>query len=377
MKTGHPDRRQSPGRICLNFTLMVVQARSNSPVLSHSPVGDPKTLPDRPADAPSFPGGRRYRALGPYLRERLGRRVFRVTIDAGFTCPNVDGTVAVGGCVYCDNRSFSPNRRLPRMPVTEQVARGVAGLSRRYKADRFLAYFQAATNTYAPVDELRRLYDEALAHPQVVGLAIGTRPDCVPEPVLDLIEGYARARYVCLELGLQTIHDRSFDWMNRGHDFASFVDAVGRCRGRGFDVCAHVILGLPGESHADMMGTAEAIAGLGLQGVKIHNLHVVRNTPLEAMYRRGEVRLFERDEYVAVVCDFLERLPAEVVIHRLSGDAPPDYLVAPAWCLEKPALLAAIAEELKRRNGWQGRLLSGSAQPLRVAPTRRPLSVIG
>jgi radical SAM protein (TIGR01212 family) len=309
-----------------------------------------------PAVLPAeFAAGRRYRAFGRFLRERFGTRVYRVTIDAGFTCPNVDGTVAVGGCVYCDNRSFSPNRRLPRATVRQQVERGVALLEKRYRADRFLAYFQAATNTYAPVEKLRRLYDEALQHPQVVGLAIGTRPDCVPDPVLDLIAGYARERYVCLELGLQTIHDRSLDWMNRGHHYDAFVDAVKRCQGRGLDLCAHVILGLPGEAHADMMATADALAGLPVNAVKVHNLHVVRDTPLADDYRAGRVRLFERDEYVGVVCDFLERLPPDAVIHRLSGDAPPDYLVAPAWCLDKPALLRAIDAELERRGSWQGK----------------------
>jgi radical SAM protein (TIGR01212 family) len=267
----------------------------------------------------------------------------------------VDGTVAVGGCVYCDNRSFSPNRRLPRATVREQVARGVELLRWRYGADRFLAYFQAGTNTYAPVPKLRRLYDEALEHPAVVGLAVGTRPDNVPDPVLDLLHGYARGRYVCLELGLQSVHDRSLDWMNRGHHFDAFVDAVRRCRGRGLDLCAHVILGLPGESWADMMATAEGLAALPVHGVKIHNLHVVRRTPLEAMFRRGEVRLPGRDEYVALVCDFLERLNPAMVVHRLSGDAPPDYLVAPAWCLDKPVLLRAIDDELARRDSWQGK----------------------
>jgi hypothetical protein len=304
---------------------------------------------------PKFTATRRYYPFSRFLRERFGRKVFRVTIDAGFTCPNVDGTVAVGGCVYCDNRSFSPNRRLPRTTVREQVRRGVELLQRRYGADRFLAYFQAATNTYAPVSRLRKLYDEALAHPQIVGLAVGTRPDCVPGPVLELLQSYARDRYVCLELGLQTIHDRSLDWMNRGHHFDSFVDAVQRCQGRGLDLCAHVILGLPGETHADMLATADALAALPVQAVKIHNLHVVKDTPLEKMYRLGEVRLFERDEYVRVVCDFLERLPPSLVIHRLSGDAPPDYLVAPLWCLDKPALLAAIEAELQRRDSWQGK----------------------
>jgi radical SAM protein (TIGR01212 family) len=310
-----------------------------------------KTLP------PCFSTDRRYRAFSRFLRERFGTKVYRVTIDAGFTCPNVDGSVAVGGCVYCDNRSFSPNRRLPRTSVNEQVRRGVEILQSRYGADRFLAYFQAATNTYAPVEKLRRLYDQALEHPQIVGLAIGTRPDNVPDPVLDLLQGYARERYVCLELGLQSIHDRSLDWMNRGHHFDAFVDAVNRCQGRGLDVCAHVILGLPGETPDDMLATAAALARLPVNGVKIHNLHVVRDTPLERMYLAGEVRMLERDEYVQVLCDFLERLPPEMVIHRLNGDAPPDYLVAPLWCLEKPGLLAAIHAELEHRDSWQGKCI--------------------
>jgi len=302
-----------------------------------------------------FTRQRRYYAFSRFLRERFGAKVYRVTIDAGFTCPNVDGSVAVGGCVYCDNRSFSPNRRLPRATVREQVRRGIEILQRRYQADKFLAYFQAATNTYAPAEKLKKLYDEALEHPQIVGLAIGTRPDCVPDDILDLIESYARDRYVCLELGLQTMHDRSLDWMNRGHHFDAFVDAVQRCQGRGLDLCAHVILGLPGESREDMLATADALAGLPVDAVKIHNLHVVKDTPLEKMYERGEARMFERDEYVQIVCDFLEHLRPEMVIHRLSGDAPPDYLVAPLWCLDKPALLRAIHEELERRDSWQGK----------------------
>jgi radical SAM protein (TIGR01212 family) len=298
---------------------------------------------------------RRYYPFSRFLRERFGGRVARVTVDAGFTCPNVDGTVTTGGCVYCDNRSFSPTRRQGRLPVRDQVLRGVKFMGRRYAADRFLAYFQAATNTHAPVEKLRRLYNEALAHPQVVGLAVGTRPDSVPEAVLDLLAGYARDRYVLLELGLQSIHDRSLTWMNRGHDAAAFFDAVRRCEGRGLDVCAHVILGLPGESPADMLATADALAALPVQGVKIHNLHVIRDTPLERMYRAGEVRMLTLEEYVPLVCDFVERLRPDMVIHRLSGDAPPDYLVAPAWCLDKQGLLALIDDELARRDGWQGR----------------------
>ncbi|HLN30793.1 MAG TPA: TIGR01212 family radical SAM protein [Gemmataceae bacterium] len=302
-----------------------------------------------------FEAQRRYYTFSRFLRERFGTKVYRVTVDGGFTCPNVDGTVAIGGCVYCDNRSFSPNRRLPRTSIRDQVQRGVKLLEDRYGAHQFLAYFQAATNTYAPLDKLRRLYDEALEHPQIVGLVVGTRPDCVPEPVLDLLQGYARDRYVSVELGLQSIHDRSMDWMNRGHHFDSFLDAVRRCQGRDLTLSSHVILGLPGETHDDMLATAETLARLPVHAVKIHNLYVVRDTPMEAMYQAGEVRMFNRDEYVAIVCDFLERLPPSMVIDRLSGDAPPDYLVAPQWCLDKPALLRAIHEELERRDSWQGK----------------------
>lgn len=307
---------------------------------------------------------RPYYPFSRFLRERFGGRVHRIAIDAGFTCPNVDGSVAVGGCVYCDNRSFSPNRRLPRQTVRAQVDHGVEELGQRFGAERFLAYFQAGTNTYAPVEKLRRLYDEALAHPAIVGLMIGTRPDCVPDPVLDLVQEYARERWVCLELGLQTIHDRSLDWMNRGHHFDSFVDAMNRTRGRGLDLCAHVILGLPGESHADMMATAEVCASMGLDGVKIHNLHVVRDTPMEKSFHAGEIPIYELDEYVEVVCDFVERLPPAMVIHRLNGDAPPDYLVAPKWCAEKGKLLTAIEREFDRRGTRQGSRFAGADAPI-------------
>lgn len=309
-----------------------------------------------PADAPTwFSESRRYYPYSRFLRERFGGRIYRVTVDGGFTCPNVDGSVAKGGCVYCDNRSFSPNRRLPRRTIAEQVEQGIDLLSQRYQADRFLAYFQAATNTYAPVEKLRRLYDEAIQHPQVVGLIVGTRPDCVSDEVLDLLEEYARDRFVSLELGLQTMHDRSLDWMNRGHHLDAFLDAIQRCQGRAFEVCTHVILGLPGESHADMMQTADLVASLPIQAIKIHNLHVVRDTPMEAMFHAGEVQMPTFEEYVSLVCDFLERLPPTIVIQRLNGDAPPSFLVAPLWCLEKARLLEAVTAELQRRDSWQGK----------------------
>ena len=303
--------------------------------------------------------GLRYYSYNFFLSQRFGHRVQKVSIDAGFTCPNVDGTVAVGGCVFCDNRSFSPSRRLPRRTITEQIEVGIEGLKRRYRVDHFIAYFQPATNTYAPVERLRPLFEEAIAHPKVVGLAIGTRPDCVPDDVLDLLSELSERTYVTVEYGLQTIHDRSLTWMNRGHGYDAFLDAIARSRGQGFEICAHVMLGLPGESHADMMATADELARLEIDSVKLHNLYVVRNTPLAEQWQAGCVQTMSRQDYVSTVIDFLERLPREVVVERLSGDAPPDYLLAPSWCLDKSALRLALDAEMQRRRSYQGRSFHG------------------
>ncbi|HUY35152.1 MAG TPA: TIGR01212 family radical SAM protein [Pirellulales bacterium] len=299
--------------------------------------------------------GLRYHAYHFYLRGRFGRRVHKVSLDAGLTCPNVDGTVAVGGCVFCDNRSFSPSRRLPRDSIAGQLEEGIRRVRRRYKAERFLAYFQPATNTYAPVARLRPLYEQALADRRVVGLAVGTRPDCVPDDVLDLLSELAARTYLSVEYGMQTMHDRSLDWMNRGHHHDAFLDAIARSRGRGFEICAHVILGLPGESHGDMLATARELARLSVDSVKLHNLYAVRDTPLAEWVRSGQVTLIERDEYVRTVVDFLELLPMECIVERVGGDAPPDFLVGPSWCLDKPGLRAALDAEFRRRDTWQGR----------------------
>lgn len=307
--------------------------------------------------------GLRYFAYNYYLRRRFGGRVQKVSLDARFTCPNVDGTVATGGCVFCDNRSFSPSRRLPQNSIRGQLEQGIRFVRRRYSnVAHFLAYFQPATNTYAPVEQLRRLYLESLDHPEVVGLVIGTRPDCVPDDVLDLLTELAATTYLSVEYGMQTMHDRSLTWMNRGHGHQAFVDAVERSRGRGFEIGAHVILGLPGETHDDMLATARELARLHVDAVKIHNLYAVKNTPLAEWVTSGKVRLMERDEYVSTLVDFLELLPADCLVERISGDAPPDYLIGPAWCLDKPALRTAADAEFARRDTWQGRR-AGQCQP--------------
>jgi len=318
--------------------------------------------------------GHRYFGLNYFLRRKFGHRVQKVSVDAGFTCPNVDGTVAIGGCTFCDNRSFSPSRRLPRQGILGQIDEGIRRLKWRYDCDHFMAYFQPATNTYAPVDRLAPLFEEALSHRRVVGLAIGTRPDCVPDDVLDLLQSLAAGTYLSVEYGMQTMHDRSLDWMNRGHHHDAFLDAVDRSQNRGFEVCAHVMLGLPGESYDDMLATAREIARLPVDSVKIHNLYAVKNTPLAEQVQSGEVTLMGRSEYIRVLVEFLELLPPTMVVERISGEAPPDYFLGPSWCLDKPAVRNAILEELERRDTWQGKRFESRAVPSERCsqPARKP-----
>jgi radical SAM protein (TIGR01212 family) len=276
-------------------------------------------------------------------------------VDAGFTCPNVDGSITTGGCTFCDNRSFSPSRRIPPGSILAQIDEGIRRLKLRYDCDKFMAYFQPATNTYADVDKLRGAYEQALQHDKVVGMAIGTRPDCVPQDVLELLTEIAGRTHLSVEYGIQTIHNRSLQWMNRGHDYSVFPDAVERSRGRGFEICAHIILGLPGESHSDMMAVADEMARVNLDSIKIHNLYAVKNTPLADQVTGGEVKLMGRDAYVRTVVDFIERLPPRTIVERIAGDAPRDYFVGPSWCLDKPSVLKAIRDEFENRDTWQGK----------------------
>ncbi len=283
----------------------------------------------------------------------------KLSLDAGCTCPNVDGTLGTGGCNFCDPRSFSPGRRLKRRSLGEQLEQGIARLGRRYGAERFLAYFQPSTNTYGPLDELKRMWEEAAGHPQVVGLIVGTRPDCVDDPVLDELQRLARRTWVSIEYGLQSIHDDSLDWINRGHHYDAFLDAVRRTRQRGLRIGVHVILGLPCETRDQMLETAGELARLRIDAVKLHNLSVVKQTRLAEDWTAGRVRLPDRQEYVRLAVDFLERLCPSTVIDRLAGDAPPEFLLAPTWCLDKSGVRRDIQTELARRDTYQGRLHAG------------------
>lgn len=301
-----------------------------------------------------------YRDLNSHLRERFGERIQKITLDSGLTCPNRDGRVGVGGCLYCNARGSGTGAWGQGRSISEQLQEGMSRLGKRYRASRFIAYFQSFSNTYAPVDTLAALYREALAFPEVVGLSLGTRPDCLSPEILDLVADIARERLLWLELGLQSAHDHTLRLINRGHDAACFSDAVREAAARGLEVVAHVILGLPGEGPAEMATTARFLGGLPLQGVKIHLLYVVRGSGLEEMYRRGRYTPLSEPEYVQLATDFLELLPPRLVIHRLTGDPHPEELVAPAWCRDKSRVLAGIRTELARRGSRQGSAWGGN-----------------
>jgi uncharacterized protein len=295
-----------------------------------------------------------YTDLNSALRARFGCRVHKITIDAGFTCPNRDGARGTGGCIYCNARG-SGTGAAARATIAGQLREARPFLRDRYKAEKFIAYFQAFSNTYAPLETLRARYEEALSVEDIVGLAIGTRPDCVPDETLDLLAEFSRRTWLSLEYGLQSIHDRTLALINRGHTAGEFRDAVRRARERGIDLCVHVILGLPGENREDMLETARALGGMDIQGIKIHLQYVVRDTPLHRMFERGEYRCPAREEYVDILCDFLALLPKEIVIHRLTGDPHRDELVAPSWALEKEITRRTILETLRERDLWQGK----------------------
>lgn len=285
--------------------------------------------------------------FGAYARNRFGCRVHKLSVNARFTCPNRDGTRGMGGCTFCNNASFSPNARRPP-DVGEQIQAGRDVLQRRTGARHYLAYFQAYTNTYADIASLKALYDRALAEPDVIGLAVGTRPDCVPDPVLDLLAAYRDAgREIWLELGLQSAFDATLNKVNRGHGFAEYADATARAHRRGLPVCCHLIVGLPGERPEHSLLSHRRVLELGAEGLKIHPLHVVKNTLLARQWRRGEYIPLEMDDYVDVVAEMVRQTPPEVVFHRLTGTARPPLLLAPEWCQYKWRVLNAIAGQLQ------------------------------
>ncbi len=289
-----------------------------------------------------------------YLKKQFGGRVHKVSIDAGFGCPNRHGGRDGNGCIFCDPSGSGAVGIERNTTIASQIEYSKEVMSRKYRAKWFIAYFQPFSNTFAPVETLRDYYDQALAIDDVIGLAVGTRPDCLPEPVLDLLGEYHQKTDFWLELGLQSIHDKTLDYLQRGHDYACFLDAYQRAKQRNLRICAHVILGLPGESREDILATAAELARLNVDGIKLHLLHVLKGTVLGDLYEQGKVPILEMDEYVELVVDFIELLPPSTLIHRLTGDGPRDILLAPQWSMNKWEVLNAIDAELERRGSKQG-----------------------
>ncbi|KJR42360.1 radical SAM protein, family [Candidatus Magnetoovum chiemensis] len=297
-----------------------------------------------------------YNAFGPYVRKVMGFTTYKVNVDAGFTCPNRDGTVALGGCIYCNNDSFRPSSCKPSLSVSSQVENGIAYLTKRYKAKKFIAYFQPYTNTYAPVEELERLYLEALSsHQDVIGIAVGTRPDAVDDDKINMLSRLAKRYFVLIEYGLQSIYDKSLEFINRGHDYACFLNALDMTVNKGIFVGAHLIMGFPTETKTEMLAMADEVSTLPLDFLKIHQLQIISGTVLADIYDRERFYVFGYDEYLDFLVEFIEKLNPNIALQRLFATAPDDILIAPIWNKSRQMITRDIEKRFKDRNTHQGR----------------------
>ncbi|MFH0824023.1 MAG: TIGR01212 family radical SAM protein [Pseudomonadota bacterium] len=297
---------------------------------------------------------RRYRSLSSRLKSMFGESVRKITLDAGLNCPNRDGTIGRGGCIYCNPRGSGTGAYADGLSIEQQMDRAMEFLKKRYKCRKFIAYFQSFTNTYADLDTLDRIYSAALARPETVGLSIGTRPDCVSDDVLDLIAEKARNRLVWMEYGLQSAHAETLRRVNRGHGPDAFFDAVERTLSRNIQVVAHLILGLPGESTDDMVKTARLAAAAGIQGAKLHPLYVIKGTPLETMFRQGLYQPLTEQEAAEATLAVLGNLPRSVVIHRFTSDPHQEELAAPMWMLDGRGVRRRLELLMEERGFMQG-----------------------
>ena len=308
-------------------------------------------------DAISPFGERRYNAWNEHVKTRYGGRVQKVSIAAGFTCPNRDGLLGTGGCTFCNNASFTPGYLDQRQSITEQIDAGLLFLRRRYpETKRYIAYFQSYSNTYGEFERLRACYAEALAHPAISGLAIGTRPDCLPEEVLTYLAELAREHIIELEIGVESCNDAALARVNRVHDFAASVDAIQRAAAHGLVVTAHLLLGLPGESHASMLDGARLLSALPIQAIKLHQLQLVRGTALAREWQRDPtaVPLLDEAACLGLLADFIERLSPSILLQRVGSEVPPNMKLAPEWNMRLSELAPRISAELARRGSWQG-----------------------
>lgn len=301
----------------------------------------------------------RFRSYNRWLKERFGERVYKVIVDAGFTCPNRDGTVATGGCAYCNNSSFRPPSAIKTDPIRQQVDEGIEYIRKRFEARKFIVYFQPFSNTYAETSHLNELYRSAIDHPDVVGLAIGTRPDCVDREKIDMIEGLAEDTFVSIEFGLESIYDDTLRRVNRGHDYRAFLDAMELVRGTRLHVATHIILGFPWETREQWLNMADEVSRQPIHALKIHHLHLVRGTALARQYLQSPFPLLGFEEYVELLGEFLERLRPDIIVERLFGEAPLQLLVGPRWNRTKNQMILDVRRALEERNVVQGSSYGG------------------
>ncbi len=297
---------------------------------------------------------KRYHTWNYYLRNTFGQKVFKVSINAGFTCPNIDGKISSGGCTYCSKDGSGDFAGNPKDNLIKQFDDITKMMHKKWTSAKYIGYFQAFTNTYAPLDVLKEKYETILKLDDVIGLSISTRPDCLPDDVVDYLGELNQRTNLWVELGLQTIHDNTSKMINRGHDYEEFVRGVEKLKAKNIKVIVHIINGLPGEDYDMMMETAKAVAKMGVDGIKIHLLHVIKDTPMEKMLEKNMMTLMTQDEYIKLVCDQLEILPETMIVHRLTGDGKRDELVGPLWSLKKWEVLNSIDAELNKRNSYQG-----------------------
>jgi radical SAM protein (TIGR01212 family) len=313
-------------------------------------------------EAPQLWADKRFHTWNYEMREHFGTKVFKVMLDAGFTCPNRDGSIAAGGCTFCSARGSGDFAGSRRDDLVTQFNTVRDRQHNKWPEAQYIGYFQAYTNTYAPLPVLKEYYETILRQPGVVGLSIATRPDCLPDDVVEYLAELNERTYLWVEMGLQTVHESTSTLINRAHDTQCYLEAVEKLRKHNIRTCAHIIYGLPQESHDMMLQTGRAVADMDVQGIKIHLLHLMRKTPMVKQYEAGLLRFLEKDEYVKLIVDTLELLPPEMIVHRLTGDAPRDLLLGPMWSLKKWEVLNAIDAELKGRDTWQGKRWHGRRQ---------------
>lgn len=304
-----------------------------------------------------FNGGKRYNDFGSFIRSKFNQRVQKISLNTGFTCPNRDGTKGYGGCTYCNNNSFNPAYCSPETTINEQLEQGIAFFAKKYQTQKYLAYFQAYTNTYAKIEHIKSLFDQALNHRDVVGLVIGTRPDCINKELIDYLSDLAKHHFISLEFGVESTLNRTLQAVNRCHTFEETVGAYELAKGRGIHLGAHMILGLPGETREEMLTHADALSTLPIEFLKLHHLQVLKHTPMAIRLRENPelFSLFSVDDYLELVTEFIARLRPSIILERFISEAPLNLLIGPKWGLKNFEFVARFDKKLAQKNLWQGK----------------------